>query len=139
MVALAFLRLRRQAGWCRSARVIRLPVALPLGRWHNHTVLSAPVPDFSVKPTLTGQRVVLRPFALGQDAPALRQMLSDPETLRLTGSHATIPRDGTIPPRLNFSILVPAPETSSPTGLIWPSSTRPAASAVGRGRAERMG
>jgi RimJ/RimL family protein N-acetyltransferase len=64
------------------------PVAMPLGRWHNRTVLSAPVPDFSVKPTLTGQRVVLRPFALEQDAPALRQMLRDLESLRLTGSHS---------------------------------------------------
>ena len=61
---------------------------MPLGRRHDHTVLSAPFPDFSVKPTLTGQWVVLRPFALEQDAPALRQTLRDPETLRLTGSHS---------------------------------------------------
>ncbi len=42
---------------------------------------------FSVKPTLTGQRAVLRPFHLDQDGPALREMLSDPEGLRLTGSN----------------------------------------------------
>lgn len=42
--------------------------------------------DFSVKPTLTGGRVLLRPFDLEQDAPALREMLQDPEAMRLTGS-----------------------------------------------------
>ena len=30
-----------------------------------------PAPDFSVKPTLTGERVLLRPFTLDADAPAL--------------------------------------------------------------------
>jgi RimJ/RimL family protein N-acetyltransferase len=39
-----------------------------------------------VKPTLTGASVLLRPFAFDQDAPALREMLQDPEVLRLTGS-----------------------------------------------------
>jgi RimJ/RimL family protein N-acetyltransferase len=43
-------------------------------------------PDFSVKPTLTGDKVVLRPFDLGQDAAALREMLCDPEGIKLTGS-----------------------------------------------------
>jgi RimJ/RimL family protein N-acetyltransferase len=42
--------------------------------------------DFSVKPTLTGKRVVLRPIAFEQDAPALRAMLRDFEALKLTGS-----------------------------------------------------
>ena len=42
--------------------------------------------DFSVKPTLMGERAVLRPFMLDQDAPALREMLRDPEALKLTGS-----------------------------------------------------
>ncbi|GAA3378713.1 hypothetical protein GCM10020367_59350 [Streptomyces sannanensis] len=39
---------------------------------HQHT-------DFSVKPTLTGELVVLRPFDLAQDAPAIRDWLTDPE------------------------------------------------------------
>ena len=42
--------------------------------------------DFSVKPTLTGDRVVLRPFVLDQDAAVLRAMLQDPESMKLTGS-----------------------------------------------------
>lgn len=43
--------------------------------------------DFSVKPTLTGDRVLLRPFA-AEDFPAIRAALCDPETRRLTGSAA---------------------------------------------------
>jgi RimJ/RimL family protein N-acetyltransferase len=39
-----------------------------------------------VKPTITGVRVVLRPFVLERDASALREMLQDPEALKLTGS-----------------------------------------------------
>ena len=43
--------------------------------------------DFSVKPTLAGARVVLRPFH--DDAlPALAGILTDPEVVRLTGSPA---------------------------------------------------
>ena len=42
--------------------------------------------DFSIKPTLTGSAVVLRPFIMDQDAGALREMLQDLEALRLTGS-----------------------------------------------------
>ena len=45
-----------------------------------------PVASFAVKPVLTGERVVLRPFDLAADAAALREMLADPEALRLTGS-----------------------------------------------------
>jgi RimJ/RimL family protein N-acetyltransferase len=41
--------------------------------------------DFSVKPALTGERVVLRPF-IEDDFGALRGALEDPEVLRLTGS-----------------------------------------------------
>jgi RimJ/RimL family protein N-acetyltransferase len=44
-----------------------------------------PAPDFSVKPTLTGERVTLRPFTTG-DEPELLAALRDPEMLRLTGS-----------------------------------------------------
>ncbi len=39
-----------------------------------------------MKPTLTGRVVVLRPFALEADLPALREMVLDPESVRLTGS-----------------------------------------------------
>ncbi|GLF97006.1 GNAT family N-acetyltransferase [Streptomyces yaizuensis] len=42
--------------------------------------------DFRTKPTLVGERVVLRPVT-ADDAPALLPMLRDPETSRLTGSH----------------------------------------------------
>ncbi|MQY09988.1 Spermidine N(1)-acetyltransferase [Streptomyces sp. RB5] len=42
--------------------------------------------DFSVKPTLVGEKVLLRPFLLDQDAPVLRSLLQDPEVGRLTGS-----------------------------------------------------
>jgi RimJ/RimL family protein N-acetyltransferase len=41
--------------------------------------------DFSVKPVLTGDRVVLRPFLDG-DFPAIRAALQEPEAVRLTGS-----------------------------------------------------
>jgi RimJ/RimL family protein N-acetyltransferase len=41
--------------------------------------------DFSVKPTLTGAKVLLRPFEEA-DFPAIRRALQDPETARLTGS-----------------------------------------------------
>lgn len=54
--------------------------------WHNPPVIEQPAADFSVKPTLTGGRVVLRPFLLDQDAGALREMLQDPEAIKLTGS-----------------------------------------------------
>jgi RimJ/RimL family protein N-acetyltransferase len=44
-----------------------------------------PVADFSVKPTLAGEKVTLRPFIEADDA-GLRVALGDPEVLRLTGS-----------------------------------------------------
>ncbi|TYC23170.1 GNAT family N-acetyltransferase [Micromonospora sp. MP36] len=45
-----------------------------------------PVPvDFSVKPTLTGERVILRPF-VDEDLAAFQAALADPEVARLTGS-----------------------------------------------------
>lgn len=40
---------------------------------------------FSVKPVLTGERVVLRPFA-DDDLDAMRAALADPEGMRLSGS-----------------------------------------------------
>jgi RimJ/RimL family protein N-acetyltransferase len=42
--------------------------------------------DFSVKPTLVGEEVMLRPFVLEEDAQTLRLILQDPEIGRLTGS-----------------------------------------------------
>ncbi len=49
-------------------------------------MIDHPTASFAVKPTLTGTNVLLRPFNIEQDAPALREMLEDPEALRLTGS-----------------------------------------------------
>jgi RimJ/RimL family protein N-acetyltransferase len=67
----------------------------PGGGWHEdvcqgsnpvlHNSLVTPGPDFSVKPTLTGDTVVLRPFT-ADDFPGLLQVLRDPEVLKLTGS-----------------------------------------------------
>jgi len=42
-------------------------------------------PDFATKPTLTGERVILRPY-VDEDLPALREAMADPDVLRLTGS-----------------------------------------------------
>jgi RimJ/RimL family protein N-acetyltransferase len=50
-----------------------------------HRVIDQPAVDFSVKPTLTGEKVMLRPF-ITDDIPALRAAVQDPEVLRLTGS-----------------------------------------------------
>ncbi|MCW3842192.1 GNAT family N-acetyltransferase [Micromonospora yasonensis] len=41
--------------------------------------------DFSIKPTLTGERVVLRPLT-ADDAVVFQTILADPEVIRLTGS-----------------------------------------------------
>jgi RimJ/RimL family protein N-acetyltransferase len=43
------------------------------------------VPDFAAKPTLAGERAILRPFVDG-DTPALLAALGDPEVRILTGS-----------------------------------------------------
>lgn len=47
---------------------------------------------FTDKPTLTGERVVLRPVTV-DDVPGLAAMLDDPEGRRLTGTHATFTAD----------------------------------------------
>ncbi|SCL20205.1 GNAT family N-acetyltransferase [Micromonospora inyonensis] len=54
---------------------------------HTDPVAAAPgrVPGFADKPTLTGERVLLRPF-VDDDLPALYAALADPEVIRLTGS-----------------------------------------------------
>jgi RimJ/RimL family protein N-acetyltransferase len=49
-------------------------------------VTEQPAPDFAVKPVLLGEKVILRPFDADQDVPAIREMLLDPEVLKLTGS-----------------------------------------------------
>ncbi|WP_433309228.1 GNAT family N-acetyltransferase [Micromonospora sp. CA-269861] len=43
--------------------------------------------DFSIKPTLTGERVILRPF-VDDDLDTFRAVVADPEVARLTGSPA---------------------------------------------------
>ena len=42
-------------------------------------------PDFATKPTLTGHKVVVRPF-VDDDLPAMLAALQDPEAVKLTGS-----------------------------------------------------
>jgi RimJ/RimL family protein N-acetyltransferase len=42
-------------------------------------------PDFATKPTLIGERVILRPY-IDADLPALRAAMADLDLLRLTGS-----------------------------------------------------
>jgi RimJ/RimL family protein N-acetyltransferase len=54
---------------------------------------------FAVKPTLTGQRVVLRPFTEA-DIAAMGPVLADPEVLRLTGSVHTTQEATSRPPVL---------------------------------------
>ncbi|SBT37409.1 GNAT family N-acetyltransferase [Micromonospora narathiwatensis] len=49
--------------------------------------------DFSVKPTLTGDRVVLRPF-VDADIAVFEVVLADPEVARLTGSPPEPPDPG---------------------------------------------
>ncbi|MFE9192911.1 GNAT family N-acetyltransferase [Micromonospora sp. NPDC007208] len=44
-------------------------------------------PDFSIKPTLTGEWVILRPF-VDDDLDTFRAAVADPEVARLTGSPA---------------------------------------------------
>ncbi|ONI86623.1 GNAT family N-acetyltransferase [Saccharothrix sp. ALI-22-I] len=50
---------------------------------------TAPAPDFGVKPTLSGELVLLRPVTAA-DVPALMPMFGDPEITRLTGSHGGV-------------------------------------------------
>jgi RimJ/RimL family protein N-acetyltransferase len=54
---------------------------------------------FAVKPTLTGQRVVLRPFTEA-DIAAMGPVLADPEVNRLTGSVHTTQEATSRPPAL---------------------------------------
>jgi RimJ/RimL family protein N-acetyltransferase len=56
-------------------------------------VNALPAADFSVKPTLVGEKVLLRPFLVEQDLPVLRLVMQDPEVGRLTDSPAVEPWD----------------------------------------------
>jgi RimJ/RimL family protein N-acetyltransferase len=49
----------------------------------------APMLDFSVKPTLVGDRAVLRPVTTA-DVPGLIDLVTDPEGRRLTGTQAAV-------------------------------------------------
>jgi len=46
----------------------------------------------AAKPTLVGERVLLRPVAV-EDVPGLREILDDPDARRLTGTHAEFTDD----------------------------------------------
>lgn len=54
---------------------------------HHRGVIDEQTVGFSVKPTLTGDKVVLRPF-VDADLDGIRAALRDPEVARLTGSTA---------------------------------------------------
>lgn len=49
------------------------------------SALPADPADFSVKPVLTGEKALLRPFT-EEDVPVMLRVLADPEVIRLTGS-----------------------------------------------------
>jgi RimJ/RimL family protein N-acetyltransferase len=53
------------------------------------TSMSPPSLSFTVKPTLTGKSVLLRPVTR-EDAPGLVELLNDPEVRRLTGAHGPV-------------------------------------------------
>lgn len=52
--------------------------------------VTSPVLSFAVKPTLLGEKVLLRPVAV-TDTPGLVELLNDPQVRRLTGSHLRVP------------------------------------------------
>ncbi|WP_052411548.1 GNAT family N-acetyltransferase [Streptomyces sp. NRRL S-118] len=59
-------------------------------RAYDPTVTDSPAgspADFTIKPTLTGEKVVLRPFT-ADDAPVMAEILADPEVLKYTGTSA---------------------------------------------------
>jgi RimJ/RimL family protein N-acetyltransferase len=58
---------------------------LAFGQPVNYGATVTQVPDFASKPTLTGERVILRPY-IDADLLALREAMADPDLLRLTGS-----------------------------------------------------
>ncbi|PAV27651.1 GNAT family N-acetyltransferase [Virgibacillus profundi] len=52
--------------------------------------------DFSHKPTIEGEKVILRPFKTEEDFPYIEECLLDPEVVKLTGSSPEYNRDETI-------------------------------------------
>ena len=77
-----------------------VPLALPwpgqiclcglLGRAQNHGMKDHRSTDFSVKPTLTGELVVMRSFDLAHDSSAIRDWLTDPEVALFTAGAARV-------------------------------------------------
>ncbi|MEY9947471.1 RimJ/RimL family protein N-acetyltransferase [Kitasatospora sp. GAS1066B] len=80
-----------------SARLSTRPVAQPLRKRLPASEMIAdnpemitdgaamrPIPDFSTKPVLTGERVLLRPFTAADGLP-MAAILADPEVRRCTG------------------------------------------------------
>jgi RimJ/RimL family protein N-acetyltransferase len=70
---------------CRDRAQLDQGVEVPAGVLVGDNPSVDMTADFSIKPTLTGPNVVLRPFT-GGDLAAMSQALLDPEVRRLTGS-----------------------------------------------------
>ena len=51
--------------------------------------------DLKIKPTLVGEKVILRPF-IDEDFPDLEECLKDPEVIKLTGSSSEYDREVTM-------------------------------------------
>ncbi|QYR23464.1 GNAT family N-acetyltransferase [Paenibacillus sp. sptzw28] len=49
--------------------------------------------DLKYKPTIVGEKIILRPFKVIEDFPHLEQCLMDPEVLKLTGSSSDYNRE----------------------------------------------
>lgn len=49
--------------------------------------------DLRIKPTITGEKILLRPFQFEIDFPFLEECLQDPEVIKLTGSNSSYNRD----------------------------------------------
>jgi RimJ/RimL family protein N-acetyltransferase len=73
-----------RAEQCRDGR--RVNGLAGWARFVDHRPMAA---DFSVKPTLVGTKVQLRPF-VAADYPAICEALRDPEVVRLTGSRPIV-------------------------------------------------
>ena len=52
--------------------------------------------DLRNKPTIVGEKVILRPFKVDEDFPYLEECLKDPEVLKFTGSSKEYDREETI-------------------------------------------
>ena len=79
--------------------------------------------SFSIKPTLEGERVVLRPFTAA-DIDAMAAVLADPDVNRLTGSvHTTAEATGRSPVHDDATRRWYGRVRSRTTGSTWRSST----------------